>query len=208
MIWKIFKLALLKKNFTFDFFLNIQPSLVPHLRDTLHKMMIIWRTGDDKCESVILAGMVWARFTLADKEWNSNRAETVAGVRHGQSCWSWSNWQGGYRVARFDDGQWGWRGVGRGREKNSLSSRLPGSLVGRADVRKSILKLIEAYRVITTRWRRAPPWIRRAIYTDFPRSLESFMRSRKDGWTVFDPLWRAKNLYNCIDRTNERFCLS
>lgn len=68
--------------------------------------MIIWRTGDDKCESVILIGMVWTRFTLADREWNSNRAETVAGVRHGRSCWSWSNWQGGYRVARFDDGRW------------------------------------------------------------------------------------------------------
>ena len=147
----------MKKYFTFDFFLNIEPSPVHHLRDTLYKMMITRRTGDDKCESVILIEMVWARFTLADREWNSNRAETVAGVRHGRSCWSWSNWQGGYRVARFDDGQWGRRGVGRGREKNSLSSRLPGSLVGRADVRKSILKLIEAYRIITDEMTKSPP---------------------------------------------------
>lgn len=55
--------------------------------------------------------------------------------------------------------------MGRGREKNSLSSRLPGSLVGRADVRKSILKLIEAYRVITDEMTKSPPLEFDALYT-------------------------------------------
>lgn len=48
-------------------------------------------------------------------------------------------------------------GKGRGRVKNSLSSRLPRSLVGRADVRKSILKLIEAYRVINDEMTKRAP---------------------------------------------------
>lgn len=110
-------------------------------------------------------------------------------------------------------------GKGRGRVKNSLSSRLPRSLVGRADVRKSILKLIEAYRVINDEMtKRAPlsppsPWIRCAIHTDFDlsHSLESLMRSRKDGWTVFESRvlcankmkWSVHN--NCDDRSIGQF---